>query len=271
MIKEGDCDSSQESYCGITYTVSYRYDKFELSTSSPPLKVGIFDVDDDFPSRYGVVSSSSVTLESETLQQLFFSAGSNDLHFIKKLSSTQYLTNFGVYQIGQQVSHSGFTFTYTSYQSSTPPANLPPVTPPTSGALAYFAPFASIQVTDSSKSVNFIHGEQGFILAAQDATTDFQGVTLYNPVFGIRGLALYPPYDPNVNDHGTLVFQRLESSDYHAIAAEYSQSGSIEYYEVEFSLSFEILHYFLSFSLSLDEFETEKKPGSADSMAFNLF
>jgi len=263
------CDFSV--YCSITYQESYRFDSLSVSTSSPSLRMTTAAEDDYY---IGEISSSSVSIYGPRLLELFFTDNTGErLHFIKKISTTQYATNFGVYEIGTQTSVDSFTFTYKSYQSSKPPT-IPPFDPPTiptSGVGAFLYPYPGMEVTDSSKSFIFSAGDYGVVLFGKNAETDFKGITLYNPIFGIRNLAFYPPYDDP--DDGTIVFQTAEGSDYRAVPCEYDQSGSFEAYDFEVDLSdlLSVLESGSFFSLSLDAIESRAKPSSADSMAFNLF
>lgn len=264
-------------YCSITYDTSYRYSGLSVSTSSPPLRVTNL-IGDGSDIGLGKISYSSVSIYTEILRQVIFAdASGNKLHFIKQISATQFLTNFGVYTIGAQTKMSSFTFTYESYQSDTPPIT-PPFNPPalpTSGVAAYLYPVLGMEVTDSSKSFIYSYEEVGVLFFGKNAQTDFKGINLYNPLYGMRDLAFYPPYDPVNNNDGTIVFQTVEGSEYRGFPCEYDSSGSFEFYDFEVSLS-DVLDSFPSFfsiSLSLDEFDSQdsRAKQSADNMAFSLF
>jgi len=256
--------------CSITYDSSYRFDALTVSTVQPPLKMTSLYGDYDYQ-IIGELQQNSVSVYSPQLQQLVFTSSSGDrLHFIKKLSLTQFVTNFGIYDIGKQYTVSDFTFTYQSYQSETLPSIPPfnPPTKPTSGVAAFLSPFSSIEVTDPSKSFLVQYFPFEVILYGKNAQTDFQGITLSNPFFGFTNMEFYPPYADD--DEGTFVFQLQSDSDYRAVPCEYGSSSSFEAYGFEVSFSLDFSGFSLSFSLEEFDFRNNKH-ASADSMAFNLF
>jgi len=249
----------------VFYTAEYYVDILTVASSSPVEFSFLTPVVGNVTTTGGVIEG--------LVRQVFVSSGGENLRFLKKVSTTQYATNIGVLNIGEQYTVGPITFIWDLVISNTPPSS--PIFIPPGSAIALFRPFFGLTVTDSSRAFEFLYGsDAAFKLFARYEASGFRGIELKNPFFGVRDMQLYPPY-PEDDYDGTWIFQFANSnSAYRALPAGYSTSGIYRFYECSFeSISFSIgsLSFaFSSFSL-VDGFNTASHAKSADSMAFELF
>merc|ERR1719201_771340 len=89
---QGSC-SSAHAKCTVFYSVSYVMDELTVSSTSP-LKV-FFGPHDDDDTVFGHVSSTSAVIKG-SIKQTFIESNGQTLHIIKKVSATEYVTNYGV-------------------------------------------------------------------------------------------------------------------------------------------------------------------------------
>ena len=258
QAEETSCNSTIPA-CQVTYSSVYNLFILDVESTSP-ISMYLLPVRYYANAEPMVELTSTTALLSNGVEHAIFQSGGSKLRVVDtQISNTQYLTNFGVLNIGQQYSFESFSFVLTKkvledidsikYFVGNSTASI--------SSIVQFAPFTNIAVA-SDVVVPFAVSDFELKMFLQ-STEVLQNVTIGVPTVSFSDIVMYPPYeDPS---SATMVYQIEELSTYgdHACDYHYESSKELSTYLCYFS------------GLASIIVEIEKYKTSTDDMAFELF
>ena len=182
----------------------------------------------------------------------------------KRVSSTQYSSNIGIFTLGETYTHTPFTFTVTTSEIDLP-------FPPLESDQGYinFSPFTSAQVTDENTYSTYHFTPYEVVLYVDNGNYNLEGLVLTNEFYSIQNMTFFPPYQ-QYGTQGELVFQfESSNSPIHTLDCQlgvsYITSYEIDFFECE-------IGSIISTGNSKNPGEiTQQKIRQPDEMSFSLF
>jgi hypothetical protein len=271
VYQESECNVDPDLQCAFFSKVtSITYLELDISSYRPITASFVGD-----NPVHATITENSLVARGSELSGVVVKNGRERFRVQKQVSPTQYSSTFGVFQFGETYSSDTFKFSVSSVTLSTPP-NID-----VASTYITLAPFISVSVSGEDEEYNFLYTAYNaeLVFRADDDDYSLAGLTVSNPIYGLRNMTLYPEFQVgNVDHDANLVFQLEASSSPFITTACYLSESSVGDHDVDFyycefssmSVSWGSFGSWGSWSFDWDDLE-RKDAIKPDHMSFSLF